>query len=55
MKPLIAADQDRASRAGANATPSFMIGDQILAGAQTIEDLRRVIDSALVKNKKTTP
>jgi protein-disulfide isomerase len=55
MKSLIAADQDRASRAGANATPSFLIGDKILAGAQTIDDLRRVIDSALVKTKRTTP
>src|SRR3954468_255792 len=55
MKSLIAADQDRASRAGANATPSFMIGDKILAGAQSIEELRVVIDSALLKPKSTTP
>jgi protein-disulfide isomerase len=55
MKSLIAADQDRASRAGANATPSFMIGDKILAGAQSIEELRLVIDSALLKPKSTTP
>jgi hypothetical protein len=32
-----------------------MIGDQILAGAQPIDVLRRAIDSALVKAKKTTP
>jgi protein-disulfide isomerase len=55
MKPLIQADHDRASKAGAEATPSFMIGDQILAGAQPIDVLRRAIDSALVKAKKTTP
>ncbi|HUQ98495.1 MAG TPA: DsbA family protein [Gemmatimonadaceae bacterium] len=55
MKPLIQADHDRASKAGAEATPSFMIGDQILAGAQPIDVLRRAIDSALVKSKKTTP
>jgi protein-disulfide isomerase len=54
-KPLIAADHDRAARAGANATPSFMIGDKILTGAQPIDVLRRVIDSALVTNKKTAP
>jgi protein-disulfide isomerase len=53
MKPLIAADQDRATRAGASATPSFMIGDKILTGAQSLEDLRQAIDSALVKSKKT--
>ena len=52
MKPLIEADRDRASRAGASATPSFMIGDKILAGAQPLEELRRAVDSALVKSKK---
>lgn len=55
MKPLIQADHDRAARAGANATPSFLIGDKILTGAQPIEVLRRAIDSALVKSSKTTP
>ena len=55
MKPLIEADHDRASRAGASATPSFMIGDQILTGSQPIEQLRKAIDSALVKGKSTTP
>lgn len=55
MKPLIEADHDRAARAGASATPSFMIGDQILTGAQPIEQLRKAIDSALVKGKSTTP
>jgi protein-disulfide isomerase len=55
MKPLIEADHERASRAGASATPSFMIGDKILTGAQPIEELRKAIDSALVKGKSTTP
>ena len=50
MKPLIAADHDRASRAGAAATPSFMIGNKILEGAQPIEELRKAIDSAQVKS-----
>ena len=52
MKPLIEADRDRASRAGVSATPSFIIGDKLLLGAQPIEDLRRAVDSALVKSKK---
>lgn len=52
MKPLIEADRDRASRAGANATPTFLIGDKILAGAQSLDELRRAVDSALVKSKK---
>lgn len=55
MRPLITADQDRASRAGASATPSFMIGDHLLVGAQSIDELRRVIDTALAKSKSTTP
>ena len=52
MKPLIEADRDRASRAGANATPTFLIGDKILAGAQSLDELRRAVDSALAKSKK---
>lgn len=55
MKPLIQADHDRASQAGANATPSFMIGDQLLTGAQPIAALAQAIDSALAKSKKATP
>jgi protein-disulfide isomerase len=55
MKSWIQADHDRAQAAGAASTPSFMIGDRILAGAQPIENLRSAIDSALAKAKKTTP
>ena len=54
-RPLIQADHDRAQQAGVGATPSFMIGDQLLTGAQPLSDMQRVIDSALVKSKKTTP
>ena len=52
MKPLIEADHDRASTAGAVATPTFMIGDKILTGAQPIEELRKAIDSAEVASRK---
>src|ERR1044072_9992077 len=55
MRPLIQADHDRAAQAGIGATPSFIIGDKLLAGAQPLTDMQRVIDSALVKSKKTTP
>jgi len=55
MKPLIEADHDRAARAGASATPSFMIGNQILTGAQPLPVLQRVIDSTLVNSKRTAP
>jgi protein-disulfide isomerase len=49
MKPLIEADHDRASRAGASVTPSFMIGNKILQGAQPLSVLQVIIDSALAK------
>ena len=55
MRPWIQADHDRAERAGAGSTPSFMIGDQLLVGAQPIENMRSAIDSALAKSRKTTP
>jgi protein-disulfide isomerase len=55
MKAWIQADHDRAEKAGAGATPSFMIGDKLLVGAQPIEELRRAIDSAMVKTGKTAP
>jgi protein-disulfide isomerase len=55
MKPWIQADHDRAQTAGATSTPTFIIGDKILVGAQPIENLRSAIDSALAKVRKTTP
>ena len=55
MRPWIQADHDRAERAGAASTPSFMIGDQLLVGAQPMENLRSAIDSALAKSRKLTP
>src|SRR6478672_2046758 len=50
MLPLIRADRDRLSQAGVQSTPSFLIGDQILAGAQPIEAMRPALDSAIAKN-----
>jgi protein-disulfide isomerase len=55
MKSWIQADHDRAQTAGAASTPSFIIGDKLLVGAQPIAEMRRAIDSALVKAKKATP
>jgi protein-disulfide isomerase len=55
MKASVQADHDRAQAAGAGSTPSFMIGDKMLVGAQPIEALRSAIDSALAKSKKLTP
>jgi protein-disulfide isomerase len=55
MKTWIQADHDRAQGAGAASTPSFMIGDRLLVGAQPIEELRRAIDSAMTKSGRTKP
>ena len=48
-RPLIQADVDRATAAGINSTPNFIIGDQPIVGAQPIEAFRRAIDAALEK------
>src|SRR6266576_7126509 len=50
MRALIEADHDRAERAGASATPTFMIGNKLIAGAQPLEEFRKLIDSAMVRN-----
>jgi protein-disulfide isomerase len=55
MKTWIQADHDRAQTAGAASTPTFIVGDKLLVGAQPIEEFRRAIDSALVKGKKAKP
>lgn len=48
-KPLIRADQERATAAGVRSTPTILIGNQALAGAHPIETIRRAIDSASVR------
>jgi protein-disulfide isomerase len=50
MLPLIRADRDRLAQAGVQSTPSFLIGDQMLAGAQPIDAMRPVLDSVIAKN-----
>jgi len=50
MKPLIEADHDRVAAAGVVSTPSFLIGDKVLAGAQPIATLRAAIDSELARS-----
>lgn len=49
MVPLINADRDRAAAAGVGSTPSFLIGDQLLAGAQPLDDMRPAIEAAIAK------
>jgi protein-disulfide isomerase len=50
MLPLIRADRDRLAQAGVQSTPSFLIGDHMLAGVQPIEAMRPVLDSVIAKN-----
>jgi predicted DsbA family dithiol-disulfide isomerase len=47
MKPLIEADIDRASKQGVESTPTFLIGNMMVTGAQPVANFRRAIDSAL--------
>ena len=46
MKEIIRADYQRASSAGVRSTPTFLIGNEMLAGAHPIASFRRAIDSA---------
>lgn len=49
MLPLINADRDRAAAAGVGSTPSFLIGDQVLQGAQPLDDMRPAIEAAIAR------
>jgi protein-disulfide isomerase len=51
MKPLIAADRDRAEKAGVQSTPTFMLGDKLITGAQRLDVMRALLDSEIAKNK----
>jgi protein-disulfide isomerase len=51
MLPLIFADRDRAAAAGVSATPSFLIGGQVYAGAIPLNELKPALDSAIAKDK----
>ncbi len=50
MLPMIQADRERLTQAGVQSTPSFLIGDQMLVGAQPIDAMRLAIDSAIRKS-----
>lgn len=49
MRPMIEADTERATKGGAGSTPTFFIGDQVIAGAEKIETFRKAI--ALAQSK----
>jgi len=51
MRPLIQADVDRAEESGVQATPTFIIGTQKIAGAQPLAQFRAVVDAQLARVK----
>lgn len=55
MLPMIEADRARLSQAGVQSTPSFIIGDQMLVGAQPIDSMRRSLDAVIKKNSGSAP
>jgi protein-disulfide isomerase len=56
MRALIQADADRAQESGVQATPSFIIGgDVLIRGAQPIAAFRRAIAQKLAARPATTP
>ena len=55
LRPLIQADYERGMEAGVSSTPSFLVGDEMLVGAQPIEKFREVIDAALESGATAAP
>jgi protein-disulfide isomerase len=51
-KPMIEADIDRATKAGVESTPTFLIGGMMVTGAQPVANFRHAIDSALTLASK---
>ncbi len=49
-RPLIDADYRRSVRIGIGSTPTFLIGDQAIVGAQPYEAFKAAIDAALAAN-----
>jgi protein-disulfide isomerase len=47
--PLIDADRDRSSRSGVGSTPTFFVGDRLLAGAYPVDSFRVAIEAAIAK------
>jgi len=50
--PLIQADAERSQRAGAQSTPTFFVGEELVAGAQPYPVFRAAIERALAKATK---
>lgn len=51
MLPLIEADHARAVRSGVRATPSFVVGTQLMEGVIPTAELKKALDAALANAK----
>ena len=51
-KPMIEEESDRATKAGVESTPTFLIGGMMVTGEQPIANFRILIDSALALASK---
>lgn len=49
MLQIIEADRDRANRAGAQSTPTLLVGGQVLKGAYPLPLMRRILDAAVAE------
>lgn len=49
MLPMIAGDVQRARQSGAGSTPTFFIGNRVLAGAQPFDSFKVALDTALAE------
>ncbi len=52
-RPLIQGDLDRVTAAGVQSTPSFFVGDSVIAGAYPVGEFVRVIDAQLAAKAAT--
>jgi protein-disulfide isomerase len=49
MLPLIDADRDRATNAGAGSTPTFLVGSRVLKGVYPLPMMRQILDAAIAQ------
>ncbi len=52
-RPLIQGDLDRVTSAGVQSTPTFFVGDSVIAGAYPLAEFVRVIDAQLARAAAT--
>ena len=49
MLPLIEADRDRATNAGAGSTPTFLVGSRVLKGVYPLPVMKEILDAAIAQ------